>query len=615
MVSSEVNRGSHLSRLSDGRAQSSTIGVALVFGFVIVGSVLIVALGTTALGDAQQNLGEDRAEKALTQFDSKTALVALGNTDTQRVTFGQGSSNDFNVKNGTGWMRITIDNQTDSSGPKTLLNQSMGSVVYENERTTLAYQGGGVWRQQSDNSQMISPPEFHFRNGTLTLPVVNVTGEQRLRDSATITHKRTTKQFPNTTKDKEFENPLTEHRVKVTVQSDYYRGWGNYFEERTTGEVEYDHDRDIVNLTLVTPFDKNSVSSASASLAASGDFILQGSAAEDCRGNKSYSNSYNSSASGDYCSQPVGVNGDIVYGGDVDIESGTGGSNIYGDVVSGEIVTVSGSGGTGQVDVYGNINYTVDCKTSGGGGRNPDCTDRIISPDGELNQIDDVESVPDISRVVNDTVYRLKDSNDNSGAPISSDRLDFSSNEVTLTAGEYYVEKIDFDGDEDKINFDTSGGNITIAVRGDVEMPSGSDIEVTGGNNTKMYVNGESAVSDGDGWTFDMNGDTDVTVEDSVASNFRVYGQEDFKFRINSGENHKFTGVIFAPPGQSGSGEVEIASGHVRGGILTGTTTISNSGSIHYDEALQNKRIISQSAQVVTVTYLHVSINEVEVTD
>ncbi|MEF8872516.1 MAG: hypothetical protein V5A41_12885, partial [Haloarculaceae archaeon] len=582
-------------------------------GFAIVGSVLIVALGATALGDAQQNLGEDRAEKALTQLDSKTALVALGNTDTQRVSFGRGSNDGFDVRNGTGWMRITIDNQTDNSGPKTLLNQSMGSVVYENERTTLAYQGGGVWRQQSDNSQMISPPEFHFRNGTLTLPVVNVTGDQRLRDSATITHKRTTKQFPNTTKAKEFTNPLTEHRVKVTVQSDYYRGWGSYFEERTTGEVDYDHARQIVNLTLVTPLDKTSVSSASASLAASGDFILQGSAARDCRGNKSYSNSYNSSAPGDYCSQPVGVNGDIVYGGDVDIESGTGTSNIYGDVDSGEIVTVSGSAGSGQVDVYGNINYTVDCKTSGGGGRNPDCTDRIISPDGELNQIDDVESVPDISRVVNDTVYRLKDSNDNTGASISSDRLDFSSDEVTLTAGEYYVERINFSSGN-KINFDTSDGNVTLAVRGDVEMPSDSDIEVTGGNNTKMYVNGESDVSSG-GWTFDMKGNTNVTVEDDVASDFRVYGQKDFKFRIDSGENNKFTGVIFAPPGQSGSGEVDIASGHIRGGILTGTTTISNSGAIHYDEALENKRIISQSAQVVTVTYLHVSINKVEVTD
>ena len=145
-------------------------------------------------------------------------------------------------------------------------------------------------------------------------------------------------------------------------------------------------------------------------------------------------------------------------------------------------------------------------------------------------------------------------------------------------------------------------------------MPSDSDIEVTGGNHTKLYVNGESDVSSGD-WTFDMNSDTDVTVEGDVASDFRVYGQEDFRFRIDSGTDHKFTGVIFAPPGQSGSGEVDIANGHIRGGILTGTTTISNSGAIHYDEALKNKRIISQSAQVVTVTYLHVSINEVEVTD
>jgi hypothetical protein len=143
-------------------------------------------------------------------------------------------------------------------------------------------------------------------------------------------------------------------------------------------------------------------------------------------------------------------------------------------------------------------------------------------------------------------------------------------------------------------------------------MPSNADIEVVGGNNTKMFVGGESAAG---GWTFDMNDGTNVTVEDSVAENFRVYGKEDFRFRIDSGSNNKFTGVIFAPPGQSGSGEVRIEDGHIRGGILTGTTTISNSGAIHYDEALEGKRIISQSARVVTVTYLHISVNKIRVSN
>jgi hypothetical protein len=612
MVSSEGARESRKYRQRGTRGQANPIGVTLVLAFAIMGSVTIVALGATVLGDAQQNLGEDRAEKALTQFDSKAALVALGNTDTQTLTFAQEGGSDIAVENGTGWMRITIDNQTDSSGPVTLLNQSLGSVVYERGGTTLAYQGGGVWRRQGNNSQMISPPEFHFRNGTLTLPVINVTGDRSLSDSTTITHKKTTKAFPNRTQRSEFVNPLTEHEVTVTVHSDYYRGWGSYFEERTDGEVDYDHERNLVNLTLVTPLEKDSIDSAAASLSASGEFVISGSPATSCQGTV-YTDSYNSENS-EYCSGSTGDNGDILYGGDVDISKGSGSEDINGDVVSGGTVEV-GSGG-GQPEVFGNINYTISCL--------PDesrCKDKITSSSGTVNQIDGVDSAPNINGVVNRTVYEVMADNDNadSGVPISGNEIDFGgSDSVTLEAGAYYLENLHFDGG-DHIEFDTSSGNITLAIRGDVEMPADTWMEVTGDDNVKVYVNGESASENGDSWTWDMNEDTNVTNAGDDSAQFRVYGHADFSMLLDSGQDdqqNRFVGAIFAPPGSVGTGKVVIEGGHIFGGILTGTTKIQTPGrgAIHYDEALENKRIISRSARIVKVTYLHISVNEITVT-
>ena len=610
------------SRGREERGQANPIGLTLVLGFTVVGAVLILVFGASALSGAEESLNNDRAEKTLTQLDSKAALVALGNTDTQELTFAHQGDREFQVEEGEGWMKLTIDNRSDGSDPKVLLNQSMGSITYESEQSTLAYQGGGVWRKQSENSVMVSPPEFHFRNGTLTLPVVNVTGDGSLSNKATISHRRTTKQFPNVSRDANFTNPLTDHRVKVIVKSDYYIGWGTYFEERTDGKVDYDHENDIVNLTLVTPLEKDTISRASSSLSASEDFILSGTSAHDWCGSsdRNYTDSYDSSV-GDYCSQDPGTNGDIVYGGDVDVSSGTGGAYINGDIVAGETVTVSGSNGNGQPYVHGHINYTISCDTSGGGGGPPGagsgCANRIQpSSAGTVNPIDGVQTSPKIDGIVNQTIYGLKDDNDNAASSsVSTNSLVYNaSGDAELTAGDYYVEQIDYSsGAGDRIVFNTTDGDVKLAVRGDVDMPSGEQMEVIGDGTVRVYVGGESSFSDADGWTWEMNGASDVSNAGQDAPQFRVYGTQDFRFRMNTDEDHQFVGAIFAPPGSSGNGEVQIDGGHIFGGILTGTTTINNKGAIHYDEALQNKQIISQGARVVKVTYLHVSINRIEV--
>lgn len=80
---------------------------------------------------------------------------------------------------------------------------------------------------------MISPPEFHYRGETLTLPAVNVSGDSVLNEDVTITRDRTIKRFPDPSSG--FDNPIRESVVNVTVGSEFYRARGNYFEERTEG--------------------------------------------------------------------------------------------------------------------------------------------------------------------------------------------------------------------------------------------------------------------------------------------------------------------------------------------------------------------------------------------
>lgn len=230
------------------------IGLTLVFGFVLIGSILVVSLSASSLGASQESLEEGSAEKALTQFDSKAALVALGNTDTQSVTLPGENSGDYVVREDQGWMNVTYVNASGSRVP--IFNETMGAITYESGRTTVAYQGGGVWRTNAvGNSVMISPPEFHYRDRTLTLPFVAVRGEGSLGSEPVIRHNETTKYFPQKSKEG-FTNPVKGTEVNITVQSQYYRGWGSYFEERTEGDVTYDHERQLAMISLIPPFNE-----------------------------------------------------------------------------------------------------------------------------------------------------------------------------------------------------------------------------------------------------------------------------------------------------------------------------------------------------------------------
>jgi hypothetical protein len=231
------------------RGQSELIGVILVFGLMIVGAVVVVALGASAIGDSQDRLSEQRAEKAMTQFDSRAAQVALGQSGMQQVSFGSTLGNQMTVDNDTGRVKITIDNGT---GERVLLNESLGSVTSEIEDTSIAYQGGGVWRHQDGDSLMVAPPEYHYRDRTLTFPVVRVSNPSWTDRSerVTIQNEGRTRIYPDDTN----RNPLADGTVQVTITSDYHEGWKSFFEQRAEGSVRHYPDNRTVTVDLEVPF-------------------------------------------------------------------------------------------------------------------------------------------------------------------------------------------------------------------------------------------------------------------------------------------------------------------------------------------------------------------------
>jgi hypothetical protein len=252
------------------RAQASVLGTVLVLGIVVAGTAVVVLLGGAALTDTQSQSELQRAEHSMTLFDSRTAMVALGDSPVQTVSFGQGSGT-YRSDPDSGWLRVTHANYSESGADEVFFNRSLGSVVYTNGRTEMAYQGGGVWRKDAGGSaRMVSPPEFHYRGATLTLPIIRVQNDAVGAGGAQATIERVVESrrvFPNETAatpgvnepgapyngtDRDYTNPVANGTVNVTVQSDYYEGWAEYFRTRTNGQVTVFDNQERVRVTLVS---------------------------------------------------------------------------------------------------------------------------------------------------------------------------------------------------------------------------------------------------------------------------------------------------------------------------------------------------------------------------
>jgi|AntRauTorckE6833_2_1112554.scaffolds.fasta_scaffold01195_7 hypothetical protein len=229
------------------RGQSELVGTVLILGLSMAVIGTSVGLGGVALADLVSTAEADNAENGLSHLSSKVSLVALGDSDSQRFSLGLMREGTVSVQPEAG--SITISNVTDDSRDE-LFNSSLGAIVYAGESREVAYQGGGIWTKHGDNSSLSSPPEYHYRGTTLTLPIIQVTGEGAVggQPSGRITPVDVaTDAIPDVS------TPLENGTIEVKIQSEYYQGWDEYLSQRTEGETEVYHSNQTVVSRLTVP--------------------------------------------------------------------------------------------------------------------------------------------------------------------------------------------------------------------------------------------------------------------------------------------------------------------------------------------------------------------------
>jgi flagellin-like protein len=238
----------------DRRGQSAVIGVVLLLSVTVIGITAVAVSGATVLGAAQTDSQVAQAGNSMSQMSSKAGLVALGRSETHAFDLGDLGDGTVDVREDAGTGTVT---HVDEGGDRDELYQgSYGAVVATVGGTEIAYQGGGVWRKDGDRSVMVSPPEYHYQQRTLTFPIVRVVGDDRAAGSVRGRLVGTGDGeaiYPDGTGER--TNPLEDGKVEVEIQSEYYQGWYEFFDARTEGSVELDHETRTVTVELDVPFE------------------------------------------------------------------------------------------------------------------------------------------------------------------------------------------------------------------------------------------------------------------------------------------------------------------------------------------------------------------------
>lgn len=225
------------------RAVSPVIGLVLLIGIVAIGAMGIFLAGTTLAENTQSAAVDQQAERSMTQLAESGDQLATGAARSGEFSIRGADSARVYAAPDAGQINVTVTNRSTGSRIFTI-EESLGAVIYESEDgSQIAYQAGGVWRKGTDDrSTLVRSPEFHYREApdpTITFPITlvrdrfsnsgNTDGRLAARESRT--------HYPDAPN---HHNPLRDGSVLITIDSEYCRGWENYFEQYTDGSAAED---------------------------------------------------------------------------------------------------------------------------------------------------------------------------------------------------------------------------------------------------------------------------------------------------------------------------------------------------------------------------------------
>lgn len=229
---------------SRGRGQSNVIGAVMLIGIVLTSATLIAFAGASVMDQYRELAGQESTTNAIEEIDTELSSVAsVGGLTRAEFSLGDARPSQYRIVR-SGHINVTANRNASCRA-----HVPLSSLRYERgDGVTIGYEAGGVWRQQGglvSQTVMHTPPDVTFENGTLSMTVINVSGEvDGAKNVVTENVSRsiqTNDELVNALFTGDCARP---DNVTVSVTSDFYRAWGGYF-------------RTSINATSYSTFDSN----------------------------------------------------------------------------------------------------------------------------------------------------------------------------------------------------------------------------------------------------------------------------------------------------------------------------------------------------------------------
>lgn len=226
------------------RGVTPVIGIGLMIGFTVATALALFATGAVVIDQSQQSVEQDQAEESMVDVAGAVDSTIAGPQEVNEFSFEGAGDRSPVVKENTGQLRVVHNGSN-------LYDERIGAFVFEHGNTEYAYQGGAVWRVDGDgDARMVRTPQVHYNFRTLTVPLINITGEVTAGSQrGQIRFDQQTRIYPEEDSD---PNPLEGGTVAVEVQSDRYcGGWEQYFESLSEGELDEYCDQGTPNQVII----------------------------------------------------------------------------------------------------------------------------------------------------------------------------------------------------------------------------------------------------------------------------------------------------------------------------------------------------------------------------
>ncbi|SEW16985.1 DUF7289 family protein [Natrinema salifodinae] len=222
---------------SETRGASPVIGLVILFALVMVGALLVFAVGSSMFDALESEANREQTRQFVSETDHRIATVTETGQE-QPLPIDELSAAQVTVVDDG---RIEVAWYNETTGSHCSANGTLRALEFELEDRTVAHQGGGIWEYNDGTTSVISEPNIGYDGESLQLQILQLEeGDFNAAEPVARADHGKASALTGEINDAANRCPdATDVELRIN-ESTYYDGWHRYLED-AVGEDDYDN--------------------------------------------------------------------------------------------------------------------------------------------------------------------------------------------------------------------------------------------------------------------------------------------------------------------------------------------------------------------------------------